>query len=92
MDSSPVTRIGRCANPQKYWFRSIPERNGSVDEFFASVVVVPPGVINSAALLLRFASDKHPRGLANSSDVAGWHYMGHVNPERRPLRRTGRSI
>jgi choline dehydrogenase-like flavoprotein len=30
-------------------------------------------------LLLRSASDKHPRGLANGSDTVGRHYMGHVN-------------
>jgi choline dehydrogenase-like flavoprotein len=43
------------------------------------VVVVSAGAINSAALLLRSANDKHPRGLANGSDVVGRHYMGHVN-------------
>jgi choline dehydrogenase-like flavoprotein len=43
------------------------------------VVVVACGAINSAALLLRSASDKHPKGLANGSDVVGRHYMGHVN-------------
>ena len=35
------------------------------------------GAINSAALLLRSANDKHPRGLANSSDVVGRNYMRH---------------
>ncbi len=54
-------------------------RNGTPETFSASVVVVSAGAINSAALLLRSASDKHPRGLANSSDVVGRHYMGHVN-------------
>jgi choline dehydrogenase-like flavoprotein len=47
--------------------------------FSAEVVVVSCGAINSAALLLRSRSDRHPRGLANSSDVVGRHYMGHVN-------------
>jgi len=42
-------------------------------------VVVSAGAINSAALLLRSASDRHPKGLANGSDVVGRHYMGHVN-------------
>jgi choline dehydrogenase-like flavoprotein len=41
--------------------------------------VVSCGAINSAALLLRSANEKHPRGLANGSDVVGRHYMGHVN-------------
>jgi choline dehydrogenase-like flavoprotein len=43
------------------------------------VVVVSCGAINSAALLLRSANDKHPRGLANNSDIVGRHYMGHTN-------------
>ncbi len=55
------------------------ERHGAMEEYAASVVVVSCGAINSAALLLRSANDKHPRGLANSSDVVGRHYMGHVN-------------
>jgi choline dehydrogenase-like flavoprotein len=55
------------------------ERNGNVEEFSGDVVVVSCGAINSAALLLRSANDKHPRGLANSSDVVGRHYMGHTN-------------
>jgi choline dehydrogenase-like flavoprotein len=55
------------------------ERNGSRDRFSADIVVVSGGAINSAALLLRSASDKHPNGLANGSGVVGRHYMGHVN-------------
>ncbi|HWT03743.1 MAG TPA: GMC family oxidoreductase [Pyrinomonadaceae bacterium] len=55
------------------------ERGGAAEEFFADIVVVSCGAINSAALLLRSANEKHPRGLANSSDVIGRHYMGHVN-------------
>ncbi len=50
------------------------------DEFYsADVVVVAAGAINSAALLLRSATDVHPRGLANGSDAVGRHYMGHIN-------------
>jgi choline dehydrogenase-like flavoprotein len=55
------------------------ERNGARDTLSADLVVVSCGAINSAALLLRSPNDKHPRGLANSSDVVGRHYMGHVN-------------
>ena len=55
------------------------ERNGSLETYSADLVVVSCGAINSAALLLRSASDKHPRGLANSSDIVGRHYMGHTN-------------
>src|SRR5215468_9858058 len=57
----------------------IVERNGGLEKYSTDVVVVSCGAINSAALLLRSANDKHPRGLANSSDVVGRHYMGHVN-------------
>ena len=55
------------------------ERNGARETYTADIVVVSAGAINSAALLLRSASDQHPRGLANGSDVVGRHYMGHVN-------------
>jgi choline dehydrogenase-like flavoprotein len=57
----------------------IVQRNGASEEYSANMVVVSCGAINSAALLLGSANDKHPRGLANDSDVVGRHYMGHVN-------------
>ncbi|NIO08707.1 MAG: dehydrogenase, partial [Deltaproteobacteria bacterium] len=41
------------------------KRNGVPEEYTANVVVVSCGAINSAALLLRSANDKHPKGLAN---------------------------
>ncbi len=55
------------------------KRNGQDETYTAGIVVVSCGAINSAALLLRSANDKHPNGLANGSDVVGRHYMGHVN-------------
>jgi choline dehydrogenase-like flavoprotein len=55
------------------------ERNGGRESYTADIVVVAAGAINSAALLLRSANDRHPNGLANGSDVVGRHYMGHVN-------------
>ncbi len=55
------------------------EREGATERYRADIVVVAAGAINSAALLLRSASDRHPRGLANGSDVVGRHYMGHIN-------------
>ncbi len=54
-------------------------RNGNREVYSAGIYVVSCGAINSAALLLRSANDKHPKGLANSSGVVGRHYMGHVN-------------
>jgi choline dehydrogenase-like flavoprotein len=57
----------------------IVKTNGAREEISADIVVSSCGAINSAALLLRSANDKHPDGLANGSNVVGRHYMGHVN-------------
>ena len=51
----------------------------SEERYSADVVVVSCGAANSAALLLNSASDQHPNGLANCSDVVGRHYMAHIN-------------
>jgi choline dehydrogenase-like flavoprotein len=45
----------------------------------ADIIVVSAGAVNSAALLLRSADEKHPNGLANSSDQVGRNYMCHNN-------------
>jgi choline dehydrogenase-like flavoprotein len=55
------------------------ETGGEVSVRRAPIVVLAAGAINSAALLLRSATDKHPRGLANASDQVGRNYMAH-NP------------
>jgi choline dehydrogenase-like flavoprotein len=57
----------------------VARKDGELQEFSADIVVVSCGAINSAALLLRSANEKHANGLANGSDVVGRHYMGHVN-------------
>ncbi len=44
----------------------------------ADHVIVSCGAVNSAALLLRSANDRHPRGLANSSGLVGRRYMAHL--------------
>jgi choline dehydrogenase-like flavoprotein len=54
------------------------ERNGQTVRIGASLVIVSCGAVNSAALLLRSASDKHPRGLANASGLVGKRYMAHL--------------
>jgi choline dehydrogenase-like flavoprotein len=59
--------------------RIVVERAGATEHYAADLVVVAAGAINSAALLLRSSGDRHPRGLANGSDVVGRFYMGHVN-------------
>ena len=53
------------------------EVNGAPERFEADIVVVSCGAANSAALLLRSASDKHPAGLANGSGQVGRNYMFH---------------
>ncbi len=55
------------------------ERHGAQHVLSAEMIVVSAGAINSAALLLRSANDRHPHGLANASDTVGRHYMGHIN-------------
>ena len=52
---------------------------GQKEIYSGDLIVVSCGAINSAALLLRSANDKHPNGLANSSGVVGRHYMCHNN-------------
>jgi choline dehydrogenase-like flavoprotein len=59
--------------------RVVVERDGATEAYEADLVVVSCGAINSAALLLRSASDRHPRGLANGSDAVGRYYMCHNN-------------
>ena len=52
-------------------------RGGAEEVYDADVVVVSAGAANSAKLLLRSASDRHPNGLANGSDQVGRNYMFH---------------
>lgn len=55
------------------------ERDGDVLVLSADRFAVACGAINSAALLLRSANDRHPRGLANASGQVGRNYMAHIN-------------
>ena len=62
------------------------DRDGQAEAYSADLVVVSAGAINSAALLLASASERHPAGLGNSSGVVGRHLMMHNNssPVRSP--------
>src|ERR1700741_5045704 len=53
------------------------ERGGAREEYAADVVVLAAGATNTARILLRSASDRHPAGLANGSDQVGRNYMFH---------------
>jgi choline dehydrogenase-like flavoprotein len=46
--------------------------------FMGNIIVLACGAINSAALLLRSANERHPQGLANSSDLVGRNLMKHL--------------
>jgi choline dehydrogenase-like flavoprotein len=46
--------------------------------FMGDIIVLACGAINSAALLLSSANEKHPQGLANSSDLVGRNLMKHL--------------
>ena len=54
------------------------ERGGQIHRVEADLVVVSCGAVNSAALLLQSADDRHPQGLANSSGLVGKRYMAHL--------------
>jgi choline dehydrogenase-like flavoprotein len=56
------------------------EQKGQKKTIAGDLFVSSAGAINSAALLLRSANDRHPRGLGNnSSDQLGRNYMAHNN-------------
>src|SRR3954468_8956675 len=55
------------------------DRRGATETYTGDVVVVSCGAAESPALLLRSANEKHPNGLANSSDQVGRNYMAHIN-------------
>jgi choline dehydrogenase-like flavoprotein len=53
--------------------------DGKSESYSADTVIVSCSAVNSAALLLRSANDKHPRGLSNGSGLVGRNYMCHNN-------------
>jgi choline dehydrogenase-like flavoprotein len=64
------------------------DRDGERETHSADIVVVSCGAANSAKLLLRSATDKHPNGLANGSDQVGRNYMFHNSQAVLALSRT----
>ncbi len=78
MTEAKVSRLETSASGREVT-GVVVERHGATETYSADFVVVAAGAINSAALLLRSANDRHPDGLANGSGVVGRHYMGHTN-------------
>jgi choline dehydrogenase-like flavoprotein len=64
------------------------ERDGRQESYSADVVVVSCGAINSAALLLASANDRHPDGLGNSSGLLGRNLMLHNNSSMIAISKT----
>lgn len=52
-------------------------RDGTSERIAPRMVILSAGAVQSAVLLLRSANDRHPRGLANSSDQVGRNFMNH---------------
>ncbi|HZR84946.1 MAG TPA: GMC family oxidoreductase [Candidatus Binatia bacterium] len=73
-----VTRLATSASGREVTEVHV-EREGVLETYRADVVAVACGAINSAALLLRSANERHPDGLGNRSGHLGRHYMAHQN-------------
>src|SRR5439155_21601618 len=71
------TRVMRLETdgPGRTVTRVVADRDGQAETYSADLVVVSAGAINSAALLLASASERHPAGLGNSSGVVGRHLV-----------------
>jgi choline dehydrogenase-like flavoprotein len=54
-----------------------PSTHGQTVTYSANLFCVCAGAINSAVILLASQTDKHPNGLANSSDQVGRNFMYH---------------
>jgi len=78
LQNAKVTRLLTAKNSREISAVEA-EVNGEPHSFRADLVVVAAGAINSAVILLRSVSDKHPDGLANSSGQVGRNYMRHLN-------------
>jgi choline dehydrogenase-like flavoprotein len=78
LTQAKVTRLETSASGREVT-GVVVERLGQTETFAADIIVSSCGAINSAALLLRSANDRHPHGLANGSGVVGRHFMGHIN-------------
>jgi choline dehydrogenase-like flavoprotein len=71
-----VRRLETSANGREITAVSV-DRNGQQETYTGDIVVASCGAANTARLLLMSASEAHPAGLANGSDMVGRHYMFH---------------
>ncbi len=78
MTGARVVRL--VTNPSGTAAVSVEVQHGdssALASYQAGIFAVCAGAINSAVILLASANDKHPRGLANSSDQVGRNFMYH---------------
>lgn len=66
---------GSAAKPTET--QAPPSTKGKTVTYSADLFCVCAGAVNSAVILLASANDKHPNGLANSSDQVGRNFMYH---------------
>ena len=76
---SPVARLETDASGRKVNKVVVQSENGDIVEYSTDLVVVAAGALGSALLFLRSKQNKHPNGLANSTDLVGRNFMGHNN-------------
>lgn len=74
--NSSVTKLETSATGREVT-RVVVERDGAREEYSGNIIVLSAGAANSARILFLSANDKHPRGLANGSDMVGRNYTFH---------------
>jgi len=78
LTEAKVERLVTTSNGKEIDYIEVTHKNESL-QMKASMVVISCGAINSSALLLKSASDKHPNGLANKSGQVGRNFMKHLS-------------
>jgi choline dehydrogenase-like flavoprotein len=78
LTEAKVERLFTNSSGNEIDFIEVTYKNETL-QFKGSIVVVACGAINSAALLLKSANDKHPNGLANKSGQVGRNFMKHLS-------------
>ncbi len=73
----PTNATGTAVTGVEVEMEDLADGKSTLITFTGDIVVVSCGAINSAALLLRCASDRFPNGLANRSGMVGRHFMFH---------------
>ena len=73
VDKLETDASGNVVTAVHTWHGDEPKR------YTADIIVLAAGAANSATIMLRSYSDKHPTGLGNSSGLVGRNYMSHNN-------------